>query len=101
MEHSINPKKIAADLVSFMDDDSSILFITTEIPPADVNEQKTNWWYINPRVGHISFYTDEALKLLFKPYGLQMIHIETHTHILFKKWPIWASQFLPPQYAPQ
>ncbi|HVY11941.1 MAG TPA: class I SAM-dependent methyltransferase [Alphaproteobacteria bacterium] len=93
LEHSVDPKKTAADLVSLFDHDNGFLFATTELLPDNIATQKDNWWYICPRVGHISFYTPQALGHLFVPHGFKILHVENHSHIIFKKWPIWAQRF--------
>lgn len=101
LEHSINPRQTVADLVSFADPDSSLIFVSTECTPPDIREQKTNWWYITPRVGHVSFFPQTCLDSLFAAHGMRMVHIESHTHIAYRQWPLWAAQFLPAQWAPQ
>jgi 2-polyprenyl-6-hydroxyphenyl methylase/3-demethylubiquinone-9 3-methyltransferase len=100
MEHAVDPKKIVADLVSFMNPDSGLIFVTTECTPPDIATQRTNWWYVTPRVGHISFYTRPIIDTLFAAHGLKVTHIENHTHIAYRTWPVWASQFMPAQYLP-
>ncbi len=95
VEHSTNPKQTIADIVKFAADDGLIMF-TTEAPPADIEQQKEKWWYITPRVGHVSFYSFDALDRLFNPYGYKLAHIETHTHFAYRTWPAWADKLLPP-----
>jgi 2-polyprenyl-6-hydroxyphenyl methylase/3-demethylubiquinone-9 3-methyltransferase len=95
-EHAVDQKKLAEDLMSFTDFDNGFLFMGTEFQPEDVQAKKKDWWYMAPRVGHISFHTKDSYERLFAPYGLKFLHIEHHTHIGFKKWPLWAHDFFPP-----
>jgi hypothetical protein len=94
LEHATHPKAMIADLVSFTHPADGMIFITTECLPDDIAEQKTKWWYVNPRVGHVSFYPKAMLKKLFAAHGYQMAHIANHTHIAFKTWPIWADHLI-------
>jgi 2-polyprenyl-6-hydroxyphenyl methylase/3-demethylubiquinone-9 3-methyltransferase len=96
LEHSPDPAALIADLVSFMNTDSSLLFITTELQPEDIDKQKCNWWYVNPRVGHISFFTKPALQKLMAPYGFKLAHVGTQAHVAYREWPVWAERLLPP-----
>lgn len=95
LEHSTDPKAVVADLASFVETGSGFIFTTTELQPPDIETQKTGWWYMAPRVGHISFYTAGALERLFAPHGLRCTHIGTHSHVFYKEWPIWADTFMP------
>lgn len=101
LEHSIDPRKTIADLISFADPDSSLIFISTETPPKDIHTQKTHWWYVCPRVGHVSFLSARAMEMVFAEHGWRMVHIESHTHIAYKQWPSWAMNFLPANHMPQ
>lgn len=101
LEHSVDPRKTVADLVRFADPASSLIFISTETTPADIAAQKTKWWYVAPRVGHVSFQSTVSLEKLFAEQGWRMVHIESHTHIAYKTWPSWAMDFLPQKYIPQ
>jgi 2-polyprenyl-6-hydroxyphenyl methylase/3-demethylubiquinone-9 3-methyltransferase len=96
LEHSTDPKALAADLVSLADLDNGFMLLTTQFPPADIEAQKDKWWYVAPRVGHVSFYTVDALDRLFAPWQLKFLHIEDHTHLAYRSWPIWANRFMPP-----
>jgi 2-polyprenyl-6-hydroxyphenyl methylase/3-demethylubiquinone-9 3-methyltransferase len=101
LEHTTDPKKTIADLVRFSDPDSGLIFVTTECTPDDIHAQKGAWWYLNPRVGHISFYALSTIDRLFAEHDYHVIHVERHTHVAFKKWPVWAAHFLTPYYRPK
>ncbi len=90
LEHATNPLAMIEDLVRFTNPDDGLIFITTECLPDDIEQQKTKWWYVDPRVGHVSLYPKPMLKKIFAAHGYQMSHILYHTHIAYKKWPKWA-----------
>lgn len=100
LEHSINPKETVADLISLVEPDNGLIFFTTEFLPANIEAQRLGWWYVAPRVGHVSFYSQDGLERLFTPHGYRLIHVESHTHIAFKQYPLWAGDFLPRRYIP-
>ncbi|NDE91379.1 MAG: class I SAM-dependent methyltransferase [Alphaproteobacteria bacterium] len=93
LEHAIDPLAMVADLVSFNHPDG-LIFLTTECLPDDIDVQKTKWWYVNPRVGHVSFFPKAALEKAFAAHGYKMTHIASHTHIAYKTWPIWADHLI-------
>jgi Methyltransferase domain len=90
IEHAVDPKAMVADLVSFTNPDNGIIFLSTETTPPDIEQQKCKWWYVNPRVGHISFYPEKVLDGLFAAHGYKMIHRQSHTHIAYKVLPQWT-----------
>jgi 2-polyprenyl-6-hydroxyphenyl methylase/3-demethylubiquinone-9 3-methyltransferase len=100
LEHSTDPKKTVADLVSFVDKESGLVFVGTECSPPDIARQKCSWWYITPRVGHVSFYTPWAIDAMFAEHGMKVLHLEHHTHIAYQSWPLWANQMFPPENLP-
>lgn len=101
LEHSVNPRATIDDLISFADSQSSLIFISTEVTPLDIQQQKCGWWYVCPRVGHISFLSRQAMEAVFAEKGWRMVHIESHTHIAYRQWPSWAMNFLPTHMTPQ
>ena len=94
IEHAIHPKAMVEDLVRFANPDNGLIFITTECLPDDIDVQKTKWWYVNPRVGHVSFYPKPILEKLFAEHGYKMAHVANHTHIAYRAWPLWADLLL-------
>jgi len=92
LEHTTDPHKTCDDLMNLVKDDG-LIFCTTEIVPHDIEIQKDKWWYVSPRTGHISFYTKECLSLLYK--DMNVVHVGSGIHIVYRKWPKWAETLLP------
>ena len=69
LEHAPEPHETLRDLLSFGHADTIVLF-TTQVQPDDIERRRGAWWYIGPRNGHISIYTDAALDALAEAHGL-------------------------------
>ena len=69
IEHSPNPIDFIQDILSFNHENSVIIF-STGLQPADIEQIRANWWYIGPRNGHVSIYSETALLALSKKFGL-------------------------------
>jgi SAM-dependent methyltransferase len=95
LEHSPDPHKTAADIVRFMGPESLLIF-STEMQPDDIETQRLNWWYVNPRVGHVSFHTHETLARLFAPHGLTIESANANLHFAYRTFPDWAERLHPP-----
>jgi hypothetical protein len=95
LEHTIDPRKTVADLVSFANHDNGLIFMSSNCPPADIREQKDKWWYMTPRIGHVSFYPNSVVDTLLGEHGYKVIHMMDSLHIAYRQWPLWARDFLP------
>ena len=69
MEHTPDPHGTMRDLITFAHADTAILF-TTLTQPADIEQRRGGWWYIAPRNGHVSIYSEDALEALAVKHGL-------------------------------
>ncbi len=69
LEHAPEPHGTMRDVLSFAHADTVILF-STLVQPDDIETRRGAWWYIGPRNGHISIYTDIALDALAAAHGL-------------------------------
>lgn len=79
-EHTTRPLQLFADLARFIAPHGVILLSTR-----DFSEVKGRWvddWYVAPRNGHVSFYTQRTLKLLAASVGRDYIKIDTYRHLL-------------------
>ena len=72
LEHSYNIMDVINDLEKAAKD---TIYISTGFSD-NVNNFK-NWYYLNPRVGHILIFTKKAIEILFNKIGFQ---ISTITH---------------------
>ncbi|HEG2580767.1 TPA: class I SAM-dependent methyltransferase [Campylobacter lari] len=55
MEYTTNTLKLHKEIFSLLEENGIIIF-STLLQPNNIEELKTNWWYIAPRNGHFSFY---------------------------------------------
>lgn len=65
MEHTIDTLKLHKEIFSLLEENGIIIF-STLFQPNEIETLKTNWWYIAPRNGHFSFYTQNSLINLYK-----------------------------------
>jgi SAM-dependent methyltransferase len=60
-EHVPNPRKLASDLASMLDDNGLLLFSTLLTDGNIVPGAPLRWWYASPRNGHISLCSRQSL----------------------------------------
>lgn len=79
-EHSPAPLELFADLGSYVADSGVVLLSTKDM--SEVNGRWTDDWYVAPRNGHVSFYTQRTLKLLGNSLGRDYMRIDSFRHLL-------------------
>ena len=89
MEHTARPKRTFQDMDRFLAEEGLILF-STLLQPLDIAVLRTDWWYLAPRNGHISLYSQKSLRKLLKPLGLQLVSINEGVHLLYRRLPAFA-----------
>jgi 2-polyprenyl-6-hydroxyphenyl methylase/3-demethylubiquinone-9 3-methyltransferase len=67
---------------------------STLMQPANIDAIKTNWWYIGPRNGHVSIYSEASLQHLATQAGYQFGHFNEGLHLLCREIPSFAEHFL-------
>ncbi len=95
MEHSNRPRQTFTEVDSLLKHDGLLLFSTLLQPP-DINASGVAWWYIAPRNGHVTLYTEMALASLLHPLGLQLGSFNPNLHLAFRKLPAFAQHFAGP-----
>jgi Methyltransferase domain len=90
-EHSPNPHALVATLAALMDEPNAMLILTTLLRPRDAGP---DWWYIAPRIGHVSIFSPNALECLMLSAGLDCTTISEGTHIAWRKPPKWNLRWL-------
>ena len=68
-EHSVAPLDFFAEMRGFMKPAGALLF-TTALQPPNIRTVKAGWWYIAPRNGHVSVFSENALGLVADRLGL-------------------------------
>lgn len=92
-EHSPTPARTLAEMLSLTDENQLVL-ISTLCQPADIEEQRTGWWYCSPRNGHISLHTYESLDRLADDAGVGVTHLNPGTHLFHDIIPDWLLNFV-------
>ena len=71
IEHSPNPRQTFEDMSSLLADGGFIVFSQTVQPP-NLSTIRGSWWYLAPRNGHVSTYSEESLFILARRLGMTM-----------------------------
>ena len=69
IEHTPFPLRMAEDMRSMLQDEGCIILGETLQPP-DIGLLRGNWWYVAPRNGHVSTYTDQTFACIAGGLGL-------------------------------
>ena len=94
MEHVPFPDKIVADMSGMLAAEGVILF-STLTQPANFGELGLRWWYVAPRNGHVSLYSQRALAILFEKHGMQIFSFSEVLHMAFRELPAFAAHLVP------
>ena len=94
-EHVPDPRKLAHDIASLLDDEGIVLFSTLTTDGHITPGQPMHWWYASPRNGHISLYTRESLVILGAAEGLKFGSFSAAFHAYWRKLPPWARHLFP------
>jgi len=89
LEHLPSPTAGIASIIQSISDSGVTLF-TTLIQPKDFEKQGMNWWYIGPRNGHISLFSQKSLALAWQRFGFKVVSFNDGLHLAFRKVPDFA-----------
>jgi 2-polyprenyl-6-hydroxyphenyl methylase/3-demethylubiquinone-9 3-methyltransferase len=70
IEHMPDPMKTLRNIVSEILEPSGIIILTQSIQPVDFKETRGRWWYIGPRNGHISTYSEKTFQRICESLDL-------------------------------
>jgi 2-polyprenyl-6-hydroxyphenyl methylase/3-demethylubiquinone-9 3-methyltransferase len=70
IEHSTDPVATVGEMKALLRDDGCIVFSQTVQPP-DILSRRGSWWYLAPRNGHASTFTEEALAEIGRRHAFQ------------------------------
>jgi 2-polyprenyl-6-hydroxyphenyl methylase/3-demethylubiquinone-9 3-methyltransferase len=93
VEHAVRPLTIIRNICELTSKRGAIL-LSTQVLPDDFETQGLGWWYVNPRVGHVTLYTKQSLGLAFQQCGFKMISCHNGLHIAFREIPVFAKHLL-------
>jgi hypothetical protein len=81
-EHLINPIEELEKMLELSD----CIIFSTELQPSISINNPEDWWYFSPETGqHISFYTENSLKILGEKFNLHLYSNKYNLHIFSKK----------------
>ena len=69
VEHSPDPIGIFSEITHFLSDNGAV-FIGQTLQPDDIKAIRGSWWYIAPRNGHVSTYSEVTFTYLASKFGL-------------------------------
>lgn len=69
IEHSTRPYEMFLDMKSSLAEGGCIIF-SQALQPDNIKDIRCSWWYVAPRNGHVSFFTEDSLANLGSRTGL-------------------------------
>ncbi len=81
MEHSRDPRGTLSAMLELLAEQGAILFTTTLQPRAVTPD----WWYIAPRNGHVSLFTETSLIALASSCGAHHLALNDHSHLAWRE----------------
>lgn len=71
IEHSPEPLIIFEDMLSFLKEGGILVFSQT-LQPANIENIRCGWWYVGPRNGHVSLYSQNTLTIIAEKFGTSL-----------------------------
>jgi hypothetical protein len=72
VEHSPDPLKTFETVFDFMGE-RKIVIVGQSIQPSDIMSIRGNWWYIAPRNGHCTVYSEKSFREVANRFGLSYV----------------------------
>ncbi len=91
MEHVPQPRQLLERLVSLCKPNGLVFFSTLIFDSGALERFSLDWWYVAPRNGHVSIFSDKSLKVLFAQYGMNVAHVDQNLHVAYRAIPDWAN----------
>ena len=82
LEHTTAPVETARDVLGFVRPGGAFLFSTLVCD--DLPAQKTDWFYLGPRNGHVSIHSTRSLDILFGALGWKVQHLTPNIHVAMR-----------------
>ncbi|MGJ4885793.1 class I SAM-dependent methyltransferase [Bradyrhizobium sp. SZCCHNS3052] len=86
LEHVPDPLATIGAMAACVAEPGAV-FYSTLTQPDDFESQGMSWWYIAPRNGHISIYTQHALALAWHRFSFKTAPLNAGTHLAFRTLP--------------
>ncbi len=84
VEHSPTPLETFGQIASLLASDGMIL-LTTMTQPPDIDRIGLSWWYAGPRNGHVTLYSQQALRHVAAAIGMSYAPVNAGIHLLFRR----------------
>lgn len=69
IEHLPQPLAVLSDITQRLSPRGAII-VGTNVQPANIAEIRGSWWYIGPRNGHVSVFSDRSFRYIADRFGL-------------------------------
>jgi 2-polyprenyl-6-hydroxyphenyl methylase/3-demethylubiquinone-9 3-methyltransferase len=93
VEHTPQPADTFRDIDSLLKPDGLVIF-STLVQPSDIETLGVSWWYVAPRNGHVSLYTQSALAAVLRPLGLRLGAFTAGLHVAWREVPDFARHLI-------
>ncbi|MGA2079629.1 MAG: class I SAM-dependent methyltransferase [Holophaga sp.] len=93
LEHVVDPLATIRTLARTLEPEGILLFSTLTLG-INMATAGLGWWYVAPRNGHISIYSEDCLRNLMAGEGFQMAGLNGHLHLAWRTMPAFAAQAL-------
>jgi SAM-dependent methyltransferase len=84
LEHSPVPRQTVADIAILLSP-SGTVFFSTHTLGEEFAREGLGWWYIGPRNGHISIFSQAALYRVWNDIGFDVVSINPNRHSAQRK----------------
>jgi Methyltransferase domain len=79
VEHVPTPETLFNDWAQLMTSDGCVIF-STQVPPANIDTLRGEWWYMGPRNGHVSLFSRKSLQTICANHGLHYESLNDEWH---------------------
>jgi hypothetical protein len=90
LEHMPDPVAGIGKIVEFAAE-PGLVFYSTFTQPDNIEACGLNWWYVAPRNGHISLFSQRSLAVAWSHYGYKTIAFNNCAHFAFRTLPSYLA----------
>jgi 2-polyprenyl-6-hydroxyphenyl methylase/3-demethylubiquinone-9 3-methyltransferase len=63
---------------------SGVVLFSTLVQPPELDSIGMAWWYIGPRNGHVSLFSERALAVAWQRHGFTVSSFSPDLHLAFR-----------------
>jgi 2-polyprenyl-6-hydroxyphenyl methylase/3-demethylubiquinone-9 3-methyltransferase len=89
LEHTSDPEKTWSEIASVCHEET-VMVMTTLLAPPNPDPNLLDWWYIGPRNGHMTIFTQLGLATIARRHGFSMGSFSPGLHGFWRRVPSWA-----------